>query len=146
MRDIVSFIHIISMILSLAGVASIRLFTPVFLYMLLIRYGGHVGFLASGVARLQSMTPDWMNNDLIFVIVGVLAALEIAANWNSTLREFLADSKFENTSVSSSRHLSVLDFLAHRRSRDFKSYKPCQKSRRRRCCRYPCSGHYSAGL
>lgn len=95
MHNIVSYIHLISMILSLAGLASIRLFTPVLLYMLLIRYGGKVGFLATGVARLQAMTPDWMNNDLIFVIVGILAALEIAANWNSTLREFLAGSKFE---------------------------------------------------
>ena len=41
------------------------------------------------------MTPHWMNNDLIFIIVGILALLEIIANWNSALREFLNDSQFE---------------------------------------------------
>ncbi len=98
MSQIASFLSAISMILSLAGIVSIRMFTPVFLYMLLIRYGGQVEFLASGVARLQSLTPAWMNNDLLFVLFGFLAVLEIIANWNDSLREFLAGSDFEKYS------------------------------------------------
>ena len=83
------------MLVSLSGITSIRMFTPMFLYMVLIRYGGQVECLAAGVAKLQSMTPAWMNNDVIFVIFGVLAVLEIAANWNSTLRELLSSTKFD---------------------------------------------------
>ncbi len=95
MHNIVPIINAISLILSLPGIVSIRMFTPVFIYMLFIRYGGHIEFLASAVERMQSMTPHWMNNDLIFIIVGILASLEIIANWNSALREFLNDSQFE---------------------------------------------------
>ncbi len=83
------------MIVSLSGIASIRLFTPVFIYMLLIRYGGDVSFLANGVAKLQEMTPAWMNNDILFIIVGLLAVAEVVANWNSTVRDFLNSTDFE---------------------------------------------------
>ena len=95
MHNIGSFITAISMLVSLSGIASIRMFTPVFLYMVLIRYGGQVECLAAGVAKLQAMTPAWMNNDLLFAIFGVLAVLEIVANWNSTLRELLTSTKFD---------------------------------------------------
>lgn len=95
MQNIGSFITAISMLVSLCGIASIRMFTPVFIYMLLIRYGGQVECLAAGVAKLQEMTPAWMNNDIIFVVFGVLAVLEIAANWNNTLRELLTSTKFD---------------------------------------------------
>ena len=95
MHNVASFITAISMLVSLCGIASIRMFTPVFLYMLLIRYGGQVECLAAGVAKLQAMTPAWMNNDLLFVVFGVLAVLEIAANWNNTLRELLTSTKFD---------------------------------------------------
>ncbi len=95
MHNIGSFISAISMLVSLSGIASIRMFTPVFLYMVLIRYGGQVECLAAGVAKLQAMTPAWMNNDLMFAVFGVLAVLEVAANWNSTLRELLSSTKFD---------------------------------------------------
>ena len=95
MHNIGSFISAISMLVSLSGIASIRMFTPVFLYMVLIRYGGQVECLAAGVAKLQAMTPAWMNNDLLFAVFGVLAVLEIAANWNGTLRELLTSTKFD---------------------------------------------------
>ena len=95
MHNINSFISAISMLVSLCGITSFRMFTPFFLYMLLIRYGGQVEWLAAGVANLQAMTPAWMNNNLVFVFLGLLAALEIAANWNTTLREFLTGTKFD---------------------------------------------------
>ena len=95
MQNIASFISAISMIVSLSGLACLRLFTPVFLYMLLIRYGGQVELLASGVEKLQSMTPAWMNNDLLFIAVGILAVAELAANWNSDIREFIEGSEFD---------------------------------------------------
>lgn len=95
MHNIGSFITAISMLVSLSGIASIRMFTPIFLYMVLIRYGGQLECLAAGVAKLQAMTPAWMNNDLLFVFFGLLAVLEIAANWNSSLREFLTSTKFD---------------------------------------------------
>ncbi len=95
MHNIGSFINAISMLVSLCGIASIRMFTPVFLYMVLIRYGGQLECLAAGVAKLQAMTPAWMNNDLLFVFFGALAVLEIVANWNTTLREFLTSTKFD---------------------------------------------------
>ena len=57
MHNIGSFITAISMLVSLSGIASIRMFTPIFLYMVLIRYGGQLECLAAGVAKLQAMTP-----------------------------------------------------------------------------------------
>ena len=71
MQSITSFITAISMIVSLSGISSIRVFTPVFLYMLLIRHDSNVEFLANGIAKLQGLTPSWMNNDLIFIIKSV---------------------------------------------------------------------------
>ncbi len=83
------------MLVSLSGIASIRMFTPIFLYMALIRYGGQLECLAAGIAKLQAMTPAWMNNNIFFCIFGVLAVLEIAANWSTTLRELLSSTKFD---------------------------------------------------
>ncbi len=95
MHDIGSFINAISMLVSLCGIASFRMFTPLFLYLVLIRYGGHLECLAAGVANLQSLTPAWMTNDLIFWALAILAVLEIIANWNSTVREFLTGTNFD---------------------------------------------------
>ncbi len=88
-------VQAISMILALAGITCFRMFTPVFLYMVLLRYGGQLEFLASGVERLQTVSPAWMSNDVLFTIFGILAVLEIIANWNEDLREFFTGSEFE---------------------------------------------------
>ncbi len=120
MQNITSFITAISMIVSLSGIASIRIFTPVFLYMLLIRYGGNVEFLANGVAKLQELTPPWMNNDLIFIIIGVLAVAEIVANWNSTIRDFLNSTEFEKYAKVILSVLICFGFLSAQEAQGFK--------------------------
>ena len=83
------------MLVALCGITSFRMFTPTFLYLVLIRYGEHLECLAARVANYQSLTPVWMTNDFIFWSLAILAVLEIAANWNSTIREFLTGTKFD---------------------------------------------------
>ena len=103
MHNILPFINAISMLVALCGITSFRMFTPTFLYLLLIRYGymllthcgGHFGFLLNRLEYMNSITPSWMTSEFIICLFGFLAVLEIAANWNSAIREFLTGTKVD---------------------------------------------------
>ena len=72
------------------GIFSSRAFLPAFATALLLRFGPHVSWLArAGLLRNVVGVPTWFTSDACLVVLGVLSALELAAERIPEARTFL---------------------------------------------------------
>ena len=80
---------------ALCGISCMRNFTPTFVLLaaarVLPQHGGCPDFLN----QLAASFPAVMLSDGALALFGAMAALEMAANWNMTLREYFADVGWE---------------------------------------------------
>ena len=70
------------------GLFSARAFVPAFLAAVLMRWGHHVPVI-SGSELIQAVgdSPSWFTHDITILVLGVLAAIEIAAQHSAEARE-----------------------------------------------------------
>lgn len=82
----------IAQVLSLSGVVSLRMFLPVFIYFLLLRlavvFPSHAPAL---LVEMASRVPAWQISWVFLTVMGVLAALELAAMRNPDIKQFLTE-------------------------------------------------------
>lgn len=85
-------IGVISQVLALCGLVSIRMFLPVFLYFLVMRVTlalpDHMPEL---VRQLAEHTPAWQVSPIFLTVLGILAAVELAAVRNPDIKTFLVE-------------------------------------------------------
>ena len=85
-------IGVISQVLALCGLVSIRMFLPVFLYFLTMRlalvWPDHAPEL---VRQMAEHTPAWQTSTAFLTVFGILAALELAAVRNPDIKTFLVE-------------------------------------------------------
>jgi len=85
-------VGVISQILAMCGLVSIRMFLPVFLYFLLMRLAlVWPDYVPELVRQMAEHTPAWQVSPVFLTVFGVLAAVELAAVRNPDVKEFLVE-------------------------------------------------------
>ena len=85
-------IGVISQVLALCGLVSIRMFLPVFLYFLAMRLAHAWPDCAPELVRqMAEHTPAWQTSTAFLTVFGILAALELAAVRNPDIKTFLVE-------------------------------------------------------
>ena len=82
-------------LLALCGIASFRSFLPTFLLLVMARLAPGLEDCPQALLDIASQVPEVMLNDGVLALFGVLAAAELVANWNDTVRQILEDSDFD---------------------------------------------------
>ncbi|MBQ6136691.1 MAG: hypothetical protein IJI73_04915 [Kiritimatiellae bacterium] len=85
----------IASVLALCGIASLRNFAPLFLFGLAARTLPGFAWCPDATRRVLESAPGWLVGDVGLCVFGVLAAIEVAANWNDTAREMLEESGWD---------------------------------------------------
>ena len=85
-------IGVISQVLALCGLVSIRMFLPVFLYFLTMRltlaWPDHMPEL---IRQMAEHTPAWQVSSVFLTVFGILSVLELAAVRNPDIKTFLVE-------------------------------------------------------
>ncbi|MBQ9431967.1 MAG: hypothetical protein IJU44_10500 [Kiritimatiellae bacterium] len=102
----------VSAILAFCGISSLRNFTPLFAFAALARFLPLWENCPEQFLRLAERTPAWMVSGTGLSILGVLAVIELAANWNTTAREFLVSSRLDELFKPIFCALAVMGFLS----------------------------------
>ena len=85
-------IGVISQVLALCGLVSIRMFLPVFLYFLVMRLALVLPDYAPELVRqMAEHTPAWQTSTVFLAVFGVLSVLELAAVRNPDIKTFLVE-------------------------------------------------------
>ena len=85
-------VGVISQVLALCGLVSIRMFLPVFLYFLAMRLAlVWPDCMPELVRQMAEHTPAWQTSTAFLTVFGVLAALELAAVRNPNIKTFLVE-------------------------------------------------------
>lgn len=82
-------------LLSLCGISSMRMFAPTFLFGVICRFLPEYSWCPEGVLRLAECCPSFLTSDFGLVVFGVLGVLELAANWDDTVRELISESNID---------------------------------------------------
>ena len=85
-------IGVISQVLAVCGVVSIRMFLPVFLYFLsmkLLLVWPEIPLIPEFVRQMAEHTPGWQVSPVFLTVFGILAGLELAAMRSPDIKEFL---------------------------------------------------------
>ena len=80
---------------ALCGISCMRNFTPTFVLLVAARFLSQYGGCPDFLNQLAASIPAVMLSDGVLALFGAMAALEMAANWNMTLREYFADAGWE---------------------------------------------------
>ena len=85
-------INVISQVLALCGLVSIRMFLPVFLYFLAMRLTlAWPDYAPELIRQMAEHTPAWQTSSLFLTVFGILSAVELAAVRNPDIKEFLVE-------------------------------------------------------
>ena len=85
-------IGVISQMLALCGLVSIRMFLPVFLYFLVMRLAlAWPDYAPELIRQMAEHTPAWQISPAFLTVFGVLAVVELAAVRNPDIKEFLVE-------------------------------------------------------
>ena len=85
-------IGVISQVLALCGLVSIRMFLPVFLYFLAMRLAlVWPDYAPELVRQMAEHTPAWQTSSIFLTVFGVLSVLELAAVRNPDIKAFLVE-------------------------------------------------------
>ena len=82
-------------LLSLCGISSMRMFAPTFLFGAICRFLPQYDWCPEGVLRLAESCPSFLTSDFGLVVFGVLGVLELAANWDDTVRDLISESNID---------------------------------------------------
>ncbi len=119
-----TFIADLSAILALCGIISVRNFIPVFVFALGKRLAPTWAGCPSALQDLFARAPDWLSSDFALVVLGILAVIELLANWNDTAREVMDEANWDKYakpifaflvtySLVSADQAATLDFVLH---------------------------------
>ena len=85
-------IGVISQVLALCGLVSIRMFLPVFLYFLAMRLTlVWPDSMPELVRQMAEHTPAWQTSSVFLTVFGILSVLELAAVRNPDIKTFLVE-------------------------------------------------------
>lgn len=85
-------VGVISQVLALCGLVSIRMFLPVFLYFLAMRAArGCPDHVPELIRQMAEHTPAWQTSTVFLTVFGILAVVELAAVRNPDIKEFLVE-------------------------------------------------------
>ena len=90
-----NYITSLSSLLALCGIMSVRNFIPAFVFALAKRLSEGWSNCPESLRTLFARTPEWLSNDIVLVVLGILAVWELVANWNDTARQLLDETKFD---------------------------------------------------
>jgi len=82
-------------LLSLCGIASARMFAPVFLFGVICRYLPAYSWCPSGISDLAASCPPFLTGDFGLCVFGVLGVLEVIANWDDSIKELISETNIE---------------------------------------------------
>ena len=82
-------------LLSLCGIASVRMFAPTFLFGLICRVLPTYSWCPEGVSELAASCPPFLTGNFGLCVFGVLGVLEVVANWDDSIKELISETNIE---------------------------------------------------
>lgn len=90
-----TFIAQIGELLAICGIASFRSFIPSFLLLAVARLAHGAEHCPQALLDVAAGVPEVMLGNGVLALFGVLAVVELIANWDDTVRQILEDSDFD---------------------------------------------------
>ena len=72
-----------------------RMFAPTFLFGAICRFLPAYSWCPEGISRLAESCPPFLTSDFGLCVFGVLGILEVAANWEDSIKELLTETNIE---------------------------------------------------
>ena len=88
-------ISLIAGLLSLCGISSMRMFAPTFLFGAICRFLPTYSWCPPEILALAESCPPFLTGDFGLCVFGVLGVLEVVANWEDSVREFISETNIE---------------------------------------------------
>ena len=82
-------------LLSFCGISSMRMFAPTFLFGAICRFLPVYSWCPAEISKLAESCPHFLTSDFGLCVFGVLGILEVAANWEDSIREVLSETNIE---------------------------------------------------
>ena len=82
-------------LLSFCGISSMRMFAPTFLFGLICRVLPAYSWCPEEVSKLAESCPHFLTGNFGLFVFGVLGVLEVVANWEDSVKEFLSETNIE---------------------------------------------------
>lgn len=107
----VAIMEAVSALLTFCGISSLRNFTPLFAFAALARFLPQWQHCPEAFQRLAAHAPAWMVSPVGLTVLGILAAIELAANWSASARELVESSRLDELFKPIFSALVVMGFL-----------------------------------
>ncbi|MBP5319939.1 MAG: hypothetical protein J6334_03040, partial [Kiritimatiellae bacterium] len=107
----VAIMEAVSALLTFCGISSLRNFTPLFAFAALARFLPQWQHCPEAFQRLAAHAPTWMVSPVGLTVLGILAAIELAANWSASARELVESSRLDELFKPIFSALVVMGFL-----------------------------------
>ena len=88
-------ISAIAGLLSFCGISSMRMFAPTFLFGAICRFLPAYSWCPSEISTLAESCPPFLTGDFGLCVFGVLGVLEVVANWEDSIKEFISETNIE---------------------------------------------------
>ena len=88
-------ISTIAGLLSLCGISSMRMFAPTFLFGAICRFLPAYSWCPAEISKLADSCPHFLTSDFGLCVFGVLGVLEVAANWEDSIKELISETNIE---------------------------------------------------
>ena len=82
-------------LLSFCGISSMRMFAPTFLFGIICRVLPAYSWCPEEVSKLAESCPHFLTGNFGLFVFGVLGVLEVVANWEDSVKEFLSETNIE---------------------------------------------------
>ena len=82
-------------LLSFCGISSMRMFAPTFLFGAICRFLPAYSWCPEEIAELAASCPPFLTGDFGLCVFGILGALEVAANWEDSIKELISETNIE---------------------------------------------------
>ena len=82
-------------LLSFCGISSMRMFAPTFLFGAICRFLPAYSWCPSEISALAESCPPFLTGDFGLCVFGVLGVLEVVANWEDSIKEFISETNIE---------------------------------------------------
>ena len=82
-------------LLSFCGISSMRMFAPTFLFGAICRFLPAYSWCPAEISKLAESCPHFLTSDFGLCVFGVLGMLEVAANWEDSIRELISETNIE---------------------------------------------------
>ena len=82
-------------LLALCGIASVRSFLPTFIVLFVARLAQGAENCPQALLDVVAGVPEVMIGNGVLTLFGILAVVELVANWDETVRQILEDSNFD---------------------------------------------------